>query len=649
MNDTDKYLPHIILALVVAILPHLTRLPAWIIIWCAGMWGYILISLRFQWPRPTRGVRTLLSVVGLLGLLATYSTRIGPNAYLGLLSIMAALKPFEINTHRDRMITLFLAYFIVITSLFQSETLAITLYMFVSVFVTTSALVRINDPAGHFKSDVRLSTMIMAQAVPLMLILFFLFPRIQGSMFGLSQAPAGRTGFSDRLSPGNIARLVENNDIAFRVEFEGDRPSAEALYWRGMVFHEFDGRSWHRADRVPAADEPPQGQQSVDYTISLEPHGQRWLFALDRPGKKPKWSRMHADYVIRNMRPVNRKKYYDMTSFLAPQKRTAWGVEAAKQLPAEGNSRARELAAEFLQAADSVNGIVNQGLKYLTDNGFVYTLEPPGLGRNPVDDFLFQSKKGYCEHYASTFAFLMRAAGVPARIVGGYLGGEVNPFGDYMIIRQSDAHVWVEVWSEGEGWMRVDPTAAVAPGRISEGAAGALSGGGSAGGGGFGWLKQLSLRWDALGSNWEAWFHQYSHLEQKALLERLGFRMGSWKGPLMVFLVVCGSVFLIVGGYVLLQARPAAMEKDRVRRCYEKFCRKLENAGLPKPPDQGPVDFAGQIARERPDLKAQVDEIIRLYIWLRYRQSHDPETEKRFCERVKKFRAKKSGKIKSHG
>ena len=639
MNETDKYLPHIILALVVAIVPHLTRLPLWIILWCAGMWGYILISLRFQWVRPNRTVRIILSVIGLLGLLATYSTRIGPNAYLGLLSIMAALKPFEISTHRDRMITLFLAYFIVITSLFQSESLSITLYMFVSVFVTTGALIRINDPEGLFKGDLRLSGVIMAQAIPLMLILFFLFPRIQGSIFGLSQAPTGKTGFSDRLSPGNISRLAENNDIAFRAEFKGDVPQAHELYWRGIVFHEFDGRNWQRLNRVPAVDHLPRGQTPINYKISLEPHGQRWLFTLDRPGEKPKWSRMHADYVIRNMRPVNRKKYYDMTSFPKPQKGAAWGVEAAKQLPGAGNPSARQLAADFKQAAESAAETVNQAITYLKDNGFVYTLEPPVLGRNPVDDFLFQSRKGYCEHYASALAFLMRAAGIPARIVGGYMGGEINPFGDYLIVRQSDAHVWVEVWTAAEGWMRVDPTAAVAPARITEGASGAL-GEGELSGGGFGWLQQLSLGWDAVSSGWEAWFSGYSHLEQNALLERLGIRMASWRGPLMVFLLVCGTIFLIVGLYVFFQVRPAAMDKDRVRDCYEKFCRKLEKAGLPRPLNTGPADFADQVARERPDLKPEVDEMVKFYIWLRYRGGSHPEMEKHFCERVKAFKPK---------
>ena len=640
MNAPDKYLPHIVLALVVAILPHMVRLPAWIIVWCAAMWGYILVSMRFRWSRPNRTVRIILSVIGIIGLLATYSSRIGPNAYLGLLSVMAALKPFEISIHRDRMITLFLAYFIVITSLFQSESLSITVYMFLSVFVTTGAIIRINDSEGHFKSALRLSGIIMAQAIPLMVILFFLFPRIQGSIFGLSQAPSATSGFSDRLSPGNISRLVENNAIAFRAEFEKGLPRAEALYWRGIVFHEFDGRNWTRPYRVPEVGNMPEGQAPVSCRIALEPHGNRWLFALDRPAEDPRRSRMHADYTIRTLRPVNRKKYYEITSFTQPFKDDGWGLEIARQLPANGNPRSRQLAAGFSEDARSADEIVNRTMTYLRTNGFVYTLEPPVLGRNPVDDFLFNSKKGYCEHYASAFAFLMRAAGVPARIVGGYLGGEVNPFGDYLIVSQSDAHAWVEVWTDESGWTRIDPTAAVAPERITEGVSEALAEG-ELSGGRFGWLKQLQYGWDAVSSGWEAWFTGYSHLEQKALLERLGIRMSSWKGPLTVFLFVFGMIFLIVALYVAFQLRPVAMEKDRVQICYEKFLRKLERAGIFKPSDKGPVDFASQIAHERPDLKPAVDEIIQLYVGLRYKTGHDFAMEKRFCGLVKAFKPKK--------
>lgn len=636
MRDQDKYLPHIIFAIIIAILPHLGRLPLWIIIWCAAMWGYLLFSLRFQWPRPNRAVLILFSVFGIFGLLITYGMRIGPNAYLGLLSIMAALKPFEISTHRDRMISLFLAYFIVITSLFQSESLFITIYMFLSVFVTTGALILINDTTATFKSGLRLSGIIMAQAIPLMAVLFILFPRIQGSIFGLSGMPDATTGFSERLSPGNISRLAKNNDIVFRAEFEKNIPGADHLYWRGIVFHEFDGRSWLRSTRIPGIRYFPTGQRPVTYTIALEPHGKRWLFTLDRPASTPKWSRMYMDYTLRYLRPVNRKKYYRITSYLQPYKGRLWGIAPAQQLPAKGNPKSRKLAGDLAGNADSVEQLINQTIFYLKTNGFVYTLEPPLLNRNPIDDFLFRSKKGYCEHYASAFAFLMRAAGVPARIVGGYLGGEVNPFGNYLIVRQSDAHVWVEVWTEVSGWMRVDPTYAVAPKRITGGTSETLTKEFS-GSLFVKWFKQLRFGWDAVSTSWEAWFSGYSYLEQRALIERLGIRMKSLKGLLTVFSLICGTIFLTVGLYVFFQLRAPARKKDRVQICYEKFCKKLKKIGHPRLSNQGPVDFAGYIAQKRPDLKPDVYEIIRLYVQLRYQKSHDTSMVKHFCKQVKAF------------
>lgn len=637
MKNQDRYLPHIIFAMIIAILPHLGRLPVWIIVWCTTMWGYLLFSLRFQWPRPNRAVLILLSVFGLTGLLATYGTRTGPNAYLGLLSVMAALKPFEISTHRDRMITLFLAYFIVITSLFQSESLSMTLYMFLSVFVTTGTLILINDGKANFKSGLRLSGIIMAQAIPLMVILFLLFPRIQGRIFGLSGATDATSGFSERLNPGNISRLGKNNDIVFRADFEARIPPAESLYWRGIVFHEFDGRSWHRLNRMPGIRNFPKGKERVAYSIALEPHGKRWLFTLDRPASKPKWTLMHMDYTLRNLRPVNRKKYYRMVSFLRPYKGSLRDVEAPRQLPAKGNPKSRQLAARFAENAGSVDEIIDRIMTYLRTREFIYTLRPPLLNRDSIDDFLFRSGKGYCEHYASAFAFLMRAAGVPARIVGGYLGGEVNPFGNYLMVRQSDAHVWVEVWARENGWMRVDPTFAVAPERITEGAGGMLRESKFSGGLFGKWVNQLRFGWDAVSSGWEAWFSGYSFVEQRALIERLGISMRSWKGLLSVLLLAFGMIFLIVGLCVFFQVKPLVTKKDRIRLCYEKFCKKLKKIGCSRPLNQGPVDFAAYVARERPDLKPSVDEMMRLYVRLRYQKDHDVSLVKHFCKRVKEF------------
>ncbi|MFW5901827.1 MAG: transglutaminase TgpA family protein, partial [Thermodesulfobacteriota bacterium] len=621
VKDPDKYLPHIIAALIVSILPHVARLPAWIVLWCALLWGYELALLRFQRPRPGRWVRLLLAFLGVAGLLATYAARLGPNAFVGLLAVMAALKPFEVSTHRDRMVTLFLAYFIVITSLFQSETLAVTLYMFVSVFVTTGVLIRINDPNGALSADLKHSGIIMAQALPLMLILFFLFPRIQGSLVGIAPAPQARSGFSDRLSPGSISRLVQSDEVAFRAEFESPRPKQSRLYWRSIVFHRFDGRTWRRLQEVPNIDYMPKGSRPVAYTIALEPHDQRWLFALDRPADKPRWSRMYADFTIRRHRPVKRKKYYDMTAFPEGAKAARWGVEQGLQLPSDGNPKARQLAAEFARDKAGASVIIDRAKNWLREKDFRYTLRPPALGQNPIDAFLFNSRKGYCEHYASAFAFLMRAAGVPARIVGGYQGGEMNPYGDYLIIRQSDAHAWVEVWLEKKGWIRMDPTAFVAPERLTQGASAALPEGEwpGVGSGVFrGWLRMLDYRWDAISTQWEAWFTGYSHLEQKALLERLGISLKSWKGPFMAGLLLFGSVFLIIGAYLFVQLKPAAGEKDRVGRCYRRFCRKLAKAGLSRKPEEGPMDFAARIRSERPELASEAEAILHLYVRLRY-------------------------------
>jgi transglutaminase-like putative cysteine protease len=642
MQAPDRYLPHIVAALVVSILPHTLRLPAWIALWCVLIWGYQLLLTRVSWPQPGRGVRLLLAAAGILGLLSTYSFRLGPNAFLGLLAVMAALKPFEIRTHRDRMITLFLAYFIVITSLFQSESLAVTLYMFVSVLVTTGVLIRINDPAGSLKGDLRLAAVIMAQALPLMAILFLLFPRIQGSLVGLPRPAAGaRTGFSERLSPGSISRLVQTDEVAFRAEFEGERPGAGHLYWRGIVFHRFDGRTWRRMADVPEIEGRPGGESRISYTIALEPHDRKWLFALDRPAGRPKWSRMYADFTIRNHRPVNRKKYYPMTAVTRPGKGPRWGVEEALQLPPAGNPRSRGLAKQLAKGASGAQDVVKRGLEWLREKDFRYTLRPPTLGEDPVDDFLFDSRRGYCEHYASAYAFLMRAAGVSARIVGGYQGGSVNPYGDYFIIRQSDAHAWVEVWDKSRGWVRVDPTAAVAPERITGGAAAALPEGewpGSRQTGLAGWLENLRLGWDAVSTRWEAWFSGYSQLEQRALLKRLGIPLKSWKGPAVILLLVFGGIFLVVALYALFQLKPAASEKDRVRQCYGKFCKKLARAGIRRRSDQGPASLAADIHRLRPDIAAEAEEILGLYIRLRYEAGEKGDDEALFCRRVREFK-----------
>ncbi|MFW6428931.1 MAG: transglutaminase TgpA family protein [Desulfosalsimonas sp.] len=647
MNEDRKYIPALTGALIIAALPHALTLPLWITAWCVLMWGYLLASLRYGWPRPTRSMRILLSIAGIAGLLATYNARLGPEAYVGLLVVMAALKPFESSTHRDRMITVFIACFIIISKLLEAETLAITLYMFFSVLVTTAALVRINDPCGPWRRDLKKSGIILSQAAPVMIVMFVLFPRMDDSLIGMRNTDETSTGFSDQLSPGSISKLAENNEVAFRAKFKDPVPPPNRRYWRGIVFTRFDGKNWGRSRRTPELKEPLEGEKAVSYTVSLEPHNNRWLFVLDMPGKAPSSRyRLRRDFTVRAGRAVTRKRRYEISSYTKYKAFAGgWGVDEALRLPENKNPRTRDLGKTLAREAEDTGDIVERALDYLEDNDFVYTLEPPLLGENPTDEFLFESRRGFCEHFASAFACLMRAADVPARVVGGYLGGEINPFAEYFIIRQSDAHAWVEVWYPGQGWVRVDPTLAAAPDRLEQGIDAALSGGGN--GGGFAgryldpftsFVDRVKMGWDAVSLRWEEFFYAYSRQHQRALLERIGIYWKSWKGPLAALGLGLGAAAAIIILYVFLQFRsPDSVKNDPIKKQYEKFCKKLERSGVARRPDMGPKKFSEYAAARLPSSSGQISEITDIYIRLRYRDEKNPETFSQLRTLIRNF------------
>lgn len=646
MNEPYKTIYPILAALIVAIFPHIGNLPVWIILWCAVMWGYLPLSYKFKWPRPGRKMRRVLTAIGIIGLLLTYSRRLDQNAYLGLLAVMAALKPFEIETHRDRMITVFLSYFIVITSLFLAETLGITLYMLVSVGITTAVLVRINDPGGRFRDNFKLAAVIIAQAIPLMILLFLLFPRIESSMFGLSMTGRVKSGFSDILFPGSVSNLVESDDVAFRVLFEGRIPVAPMLYWRGIVFQDFDGRTWHAEKPIQQGHAPPEGENPVSYTVTLEPHNNHWLFALDMPAKIPPSAIFYKDCTLRNRRSIRRKMQYAMISNTRyhPVGENGWTLRKSIRLPEGVNPKTRELTARITKGVRTVDEKVNRILDYFRTGGFSYTLHPPRLGANSVDDFIFQSKQGYCEHYASAFAFMMRSIDIPARIVGGYQGGEVNPYADYLIVRQSDAHVWVEVWHPENGWYRVDPTAAVAPERITRGMQGALSPDDLPGflgrrylGSLSGVIEQIRFGWDAINTRWSALFEGYSYNEQKALLEKIGITSGVLAALLKALLLLLFVIGMIVGTYAWFALKPPRQKPNAVKKHYVRFCGKLSRAGFERKADQGPIDYMNRVLKNRPDLKDEIAEITDLYVRLRYRGQASRAVQKDFIQKVRVF------------
>jgi transglutaminase-like putative cysteine protease len=566
------------------------------------------------------------------------------NTFVGLLAIMAGLKPFENTHHRDRMVTLFLVYFTIISSLFVIENLLITLYMFFSVFITTAYLIYFNHPDSPRKESFRLSAVILGQAIPVMIVLFVFFPRLEGAVFTFRGSGQGRTGFSESIAPGSISSLVKDDKTAFRAEFDGDLPMAEELYWRGLVLWDFDGKAWEQGSTASRIKRRIGGKRAFEYDISFEPHQKRYLIALDLPTTAPAFTRLMEDYTLLRRWPVNRGFRYHAKSYTDAAADSLPGrVGRALQLPDDGNVKSRSLAKMWMAQSESQERIIDQAMEYFRSNNFQYTLNPPLMEKDPVDAFLFEKRKGYCEHYASAFAFLMRAAGIPARVVVGYLGGDKNPYGNYLIVRQYHAHAWAEVFLEGKGWVRIDPTTVVVPERIAMGLAESLMTdelpaflkGMKLGRFGLYWEKARFM-WDAANLRWNAWLMEYSRDEQMGLWARFWMNVRLQKYRILVW----GVILAVISGTILLyryRSIQPKFGKDSVGAAYHLFCRKLERAGIKREAPQGPRDFAQQVGALRSDLKKPVNEIIQNYIDLRYAKNRNKNSPKTFIKKVKNF------------
>ncbi|MFC1859590.1 transglutaminaseTgpA domain-containing protein [Thermodesulfobacteriota bacterium] len=646
MTEEDKYIPALLVAILIAFGPNILRLPIWITGWCLLCWGYSFLAAANRLPWPGKLTRNLLAFFGFTFGLLTYGHTLGREAGVGLLSLMVGLKPLETRTHRDRMMTIFLTYFLIIANLFYSKSLLMTIYLFLSVLCTTVVLIYVNHPGGPMRRNFRLAALVMVQALPLMVIFFLLFPRIHGSLWGISKSATGTSGISDHLMPGAIASVARSNEIAFRVEFSGNIPDSENLYWRGLIFWEFNGESWRPGSKPPPRLMPMVGGNIVEYTITLEPHERRWLFAMDLPQSRPRFARIQDDHTLLAWRPIKEKLRYSIQSYRSYNTGPLKGWEQrALERPLIGNPQAIALASKWTQKFDHSEKIIEAALHYFRENNFVYSLNPPLLGRDTIDDFLFRTRKGYCEHYASAFAFLMRAANIPSRIVGGYLGGEINPFGNYLIVRQSDAHAWVEVWLSGKGWVRIDPTSAVAPERVEHGMAAALPPEELASflSSSFmrpfaGIIKKVSLGWDAVNNLWHQQIMGYSFFRQKSLLAKIGIKGDSWKGPAKAFILAIGFVGVFVLFFAILLFQKPTEKQDPIQKTYIKFCTKLDHIGLPKGSAQGPVDYMTTVISARKDLEESVKEIIGRYINLRYRSGGDEAAHKKFKSLVRQFK-----------
>ena len=643
----DSATPCLIPALLVGFIPHTIVLPWWINIWCLLMWGYLFLAFKTGRKLPSKWFRLCLTLIAFSLILIKAGRTFDNEAGIGLLCLMASLKPFEINGHRDRMITIFLSYFMVISGLFFSNSIAMTINMVVSVVIITGLLVCINNPQARLRSAMKLSTAITVQAVPLMLVLFFIFPRIHGSLWGVQKRPSAVSGFSTTLSPGSVTGIVKNNAVAFRVEFKNNRPTYNNLYWRGIVFQQFDGQEWRALNNPVKAIRPVSGSRKVAYNAQIEPGASKWLFVLDLPVAPPAGTTLWADNTIALTRHAIKTNRYDFESFLDYNTGPLNDWEKVSlMLPETGNLQSRKRAKELFSQSGSPKEYADRMLQVFEEEMFYYTLNPPLPGKDIIDDFLFNSKKGYCGHYASAFVFMMRAAGVPARIVGGYMGGEMNPFGDYMIIKQSDAHAWAEVWFENRGWVRYDPTAAVAPERVEKGISEALSLDEvpsfiTTPGSGFikRFINNMMLGWDAANYQWDTKIIGYTFSQQKRLLEKFGFNFKSGRSVLLLLCSAAVILALFIFVYNLGLNLKSDKTGDPVLHLYSLFIKKMDKAGIKNQAGIGPVDYAKMAVEKRPDIMTEINGITHLYILLRYGSKQaDTTLFEDFRRMVKKFK-----------
>jgi transglutaminase-like putative cysteine protease len=624
-------------AIALAVLPQLPWLPAWCTAGFTILFAWRLGLLFSGRSLPGTPLRVVAAAACAAAVLAEYGTLLGRNAGVALLVLFLGLKLMELRARRDAFIVIFLCFFLLLTSFFRSQSPWIALVAGAAMLALLMAMLTLQfgRREARIGRRLRIVAVMLAQALPLAIALFVLFPRISGPLWGLPEdAHGGRTGLSETMSPGLISSLATSDEVAFRVRFEDGAPPSSTMYWRGPTLGQFDGRTWRPIRRELGRAPAPQatlgeGGRTLRYRTTLEPHSRRWLFALDVPVELPRGKALAVsiapEFDALAAEPIVARMQYDGAARLDARiglNETRLSVQEWLQLPPGQARRTMEMAARWRAEEPDAERLVDRALAMFRDNGFRYTMSPPLLEDDPVDGFLFGTRAGFCEHYSSAFVVLMRALDIPARVVTGYQGAEHNPSDDYWIVRQADAHAWAEVWLEGRGWVRIDPTAAVAPERIERGSTAV---GGTAAlragreGPASGLLRRVRLSLDAVAHGWNQWVLSYDRTRQQSLLSVFGLDSTD---PRELAGALAGAVAIGLALVALATVRPRT-SRDPVEQAYRRFCGRLAGIGAPRRPEETASRYLHRVDRLlAPPDAALARDIVAAYNRLRY----DPDT-----------------------
>jgi transglutaminase-like putative cysteine protease len=619
----------LLFAVTLVVVPHFEHLPWWATALLVLMLFWRGFLAATQQPLPGRVLMVPLLIGAAFAVYLQHGTLVGQQAGVTFLLLLMALKLLEMRARRDIFVVIFLSFFILLTQFMYGQGLPVAVMTLMAVAALFFVLVSVNLDEADLPAARKLKMVgwALLKSVPLTAVLFLLFPRISGPLWGTPSDNAnGSTGLSNSMTPGSISRLLESNEIAFRVSFEGAVPDSDRMYWRGPVFGSFNGRTWSPLSQrlvnpAPLTIEADR-DAFVEYTVTLEPHQRDWLFALEAPAGLPVLPefnpRITPEMQLLAGDPVRRRIRYTMrsyTSFRFGRNADPPELQDWLGLPASYNPRTSEFAVELSQrvrsaapaAEDGDLRLVRAVLERFRNGGYAYTLTPP--------------KRGFCEHYSSAFVVLMRYLGIPARVVTGYQGGELNPIDGFVTVRQSDAHAWAEVWLKNRGWVRIDPTSMVAPVRVDRSALAAREAGleRSATFGDGGWLRVWRFNWEAIQNSWNQWVLSYSQERQRALVEMFGLAP-RWESVAIILAVVVG---VLLAGMALTSLRTRSV-RDPLGDTYRLLREKLERAGVHTAEHCGPRDLYARARRALPVSDAQrARSLLSRYERMRYSRSSE--------------------------
>ncbi|MBK8186438.1 MAG: DUF3488 domain-containing transglutaminase family protein [Cellvibrio sp.] len=621
MNDVPLILSRrkitgLLLAQAFIITPLLVHIPLWI----CGLWMAIALwrwqMLGDKWFTPHKYLINVITISCAAGLYVNFTGRVGMDAALALLICTFILKVLEMRNLRDAQLIVFIGFIAISTQLLLSQTIGAAVYALICSGILMSSWRGIylhrNKP---FKQSLRRNLSIFFQTIPILLVLFIVLPRI-GPLWTMPEDQVPKSGFSENLSLGDLGELVRNHDAAFRVSFDQEKPNHSDLYWRGLVLNQFDGKTWtyNNATTSLRTETEKNSSNLIDYKIILEAHGYRWLFALSQPARiksEQNNLRINREGLVRSSEIIRQRMQYEVSSTTHPdiyQELSDVDKNTLLALPDNSNPQTRQLVAQWLAEGLTTDDIIAEMQNNITRE-FSYTLQPPALGTHSIDDFLFKTKSGFCEHFASSFAFVMRSAGVPARIVVGYQGGTWNEIEQYLLVSQADAHAWVEIWIDNH-WRRIDPTAFVAPGRVESGIDEALTQNDqqllSRRWQQSPWLWQLQKRWDAAGYVWYKFVINYDNDNQKRFLENILGSSDPWR---LVFSLVGLMLFtaaLIASVFWYRNRRIFSAEYEKIVYLLEK---KLKKRGYQRHNGESVSAFCRRVGSRETQLTHQLTKI----------------------------------------